>query len=477
MKRIILIMIPILLGVACQKSVSLVSDDVGQIVFSSNLSEVKSIIKDDFSQEWCRDDIVGICGTANGTVIGKNLPYMVNVDEKDFSKASFTPVSESMLWRGKGNYVFYAYSPFIMEDFNHKSLPLSLPELQHYESADDPSGIEEYDVIVAETSIKKEDLTIGEEVEVNFTFRHLYSIVQFDISAVQSLQGKEIHKVMMFSDTHVLAGVKGRADLTEKDKFIRSNAGSRCVSLDFTQKPVLTEDDRSLYFVCLPTDERGCDLHVCVILEDGRMKVFDYKDIVLKSNTRTILKAHFAREGFESSGVSFPLTMSLACRSAQLISAAVLGNTVYFADGTRIERTDDAQINLVGRSYDPFISSTNWTEESSYVITIPLAETFYGKLQVDFKFMTRGLANWKVDWSSDAVSWYMGDGFTSEDSTRSKSYSITFDIDQSLAIPDGGNLYIRIKPADLTPCDEGDVPFFNEMSDPRIINEIKFSKL
>lgn len=89
----------------------------------------------------------------------------------------------------------------------------------------------------------------------------------------------------------------------------------------------------------------------------------------------------------------------------------------------------------------------------------------------------RGLANWQVDWSSDSESWYRTSTFTLDNSSLAKECPVILDIPQNLAIPQGGNLYIRIKPKDLTPCQEGDVPYFDETSDPRIIGDISIRRL
>lgn len=476
MKRIFLIMIPVLLETACDKTVCPVSNDAEQVVFTCSLSQMKSSFREDFSQQWHPDDLVGIYGTVGGNGLVKNLPYLVNVCDEDPSKADFSPVSESLLWAGKGKYVFYAYSPYVMENVDFKAIPFTLPALQKLNSANDPSGLEEYDIIVAEAEIDKKDLTIGEKAEVSFSFRHVFSIVQLNVSADASMRGKSIHRVLLHSETHPLAGLVGKIDLSVRDRFIKSNAGSSCVVLDVAQPLVLSGNTDALYFMCLPTGENGCDLHVTVILEDGQIRTFDYKDVVLASNSRVVLNARLISGGIISDGVSFPVNMSMTSKSTQPIYAVVLGNTMYFANGARLER-NDAPLKFMGRTYDSQVSSASWTESSAYVVTLPLAEMLHGQCQMDFTFMSRGLANWQVDWSSDSESWYRTSTFTLDNSSLAKECPVILDIPQNLAIPQGGNLYIRIKPKDLTPCQEGDVPYFDETSDPRIIGDISIRRL
>ena len=83
-------MIPVLLGTACDKTVCPVSNDAEQVVFTCSLSQMKSSFREDFSQQWHPDDLVGIYGTVGGNGLGKNLPYLVNVCDEDPSKADFS---------------------------------------------------------------------------------------------------------------------------------------------------------------------------------------------------------------------------------------------------------------------------------------------------------------------------------------------------------------------------------------------------
>ena len=210
------------------------------------------------------------------------------------------------------------------------------------------------------------------------------------------------------------------------------------------------------------------DLSVNLILDNAQVVTLDYDDVRLEKNSHITLNALISSEFHPNPVVELPVTVSFESNGRGMSEGAVLGNTVAFFNGMSILR-EDAPIRYIANDQQPSFASSNWSLNQSYVVSIPFAQEFSGTLEMDFTFVSRGLALWVAEWSSDKIAWNRSSSFSFYNSTELYPCKATFNIPQTETIPSGGNLYLRLRPADMTPCTEGSVPYVNEDTDPRLV--------
>ena len=441
----------------------------GRIEFGSGFAEMRSAFDDSFNPVWGDDDVVGIYAILDGRSLGKNMPYAVEPSREDASRARFVPAGGALNWSGAGRYDFFAYSPYRMEEFSPSAVPFTLPAVQ--DSDGGASGLAAYDFVAARASVLREDAS-GGNARVDFLFRHLFCIVRFDLAGDPSLAGKHILKAVLSSPDLPLAGVSGTMDLSAEPAEIKSSGtGSGSVSLRFAQAPAIPASGCSLCFVCLPSGGKKTDLGLSIILDDGQVLSYTFPAVETASNSLLTLRSGQGPVAAHAAGVQLPACLSLACNGNSLLYAGIAGGCLMADNGISLER-DDAPIHLTASADNPYVFSAGWSLQSSWTISVPLAEAFSGRLRMDFKMMPRGIANWQAEWSSDGHSWFGASRFALANSTKTAACVAYFDIPDTAPIPAGGVLFIRLKPFDSTPCSAGGLTFFDETSDPRIMHSI-----
>ena len=448
----------------------------GPVRFGSSFASLKSSVSDDLSQHWLQDDMVGIFGSVDGFSIGDNLPYEVDPETPGSGIARFLAVNDAIVWSGEANYAFQAYSPYNINDFGPTAVPFEIPSLLKYASAEDLSSFAAVDLVSAQATMSKDNASIGEKTDVHFSFRHAFSIVRARVSADASLSGRKIVKAVLSSEVLPLAGVKGTADITSVPAVLslKGNAG-KALTIEFQDAPSLSAAGCGLWFLCLPSGDETGDLHLSVILDDGTVCPFHYSGITLKANSVLNLNAAVGADSGYGSGTTLPVRLSLACKSTELVNAGIVGNSVCFANGARITRDDGQAVTLIGNSDNPAISSAAWSMDAAWHIRVPVSEEVYGTVRMDFKYMSRGIAGWKTEWSSDGQNWVEGNSFTLNNSSQMVSCTSYFDIPRISTVPAGGTLHVRIRPASMTPCTGGSVPYVDERSDPRLLHSVVFT--
>lgn len=425
-----------------------------RISFSSSVLQFRSGFDDAFSPVWNDGDLVGIFAEKNGGSFGNNVFYCAEPDASNPSKARFGAVDAALNWEGEGSYRFYAYSPATMADCSPHALPFSIPAVQDGTLA----GLADYNLIAASASAKPSE-------DVAFAFRHLFCLVQLDLRGSAALQGRMVSAATLSSDTLPLAGVSGLIDLTaDPAEILPDGAASSTINISKPLSP------GKLFFVCLPSPGRKGKLRAGICLDDGSSFNYEFTDVELKPNTRLQLNATLDPSG-PVAGMVFPACLSFASRQNDMAAGSVSGNTVRFTNGAVLERTD-APLYYNGNSDNPYVSSRNWAGESAYQISLPLAEPFSGEFRLDFILMSRGLASWRADWSSDGVMWHGAAMFDLVNSSTASVCSANFTVPGWEQIPAGGRLLLRIMPSDLSPCSSGARPWFDDGSDPRLLGSI-----
>lgn len=467
MKRLLSYLLTVLICSACEHNIGVQQGPEGQIVFDSCFSTMKSSFTEDFQSIWETSDMIGIYGYKDGRKMGVNALYQTDVNKQDPVYARFLPVDNTLQWVGGGTYKFYAYSPYNTNASDITKIPFEIPAFQVQKTSADPSGFADYDIKISKVSTERSGTSFGGTIVPTFTFSHLFTIVQLDLKAAGDMIGRKVVKASLTSDSAPLAG-EGTFNLYD-DKLPVSikDRSSSTVILEMENYPELSESATSLYYIVLPSGNK-VDLSINLILDNAQVVTLDYDDVRLEKNSHITLNALISSEFHPNPVVELPVTVSFESNGRGMSEGAVLGNTVAFFNGMSILR-EDAPIRYIANDQQPSFASSNWSLNQSYVVSIPFAQEFSGTLEMDFTFVSRGLALWVAEWSSDKIAWNRSSSFSFYNSTELYPCKATFNIPQTETIPSGGNLYLRLRPADMTPCTEGSVPYVNKDTDPRLV--------
>ena len=435
------------------------------ISFSSSITSLKSSFNEDFAPIWQKEDMVGIFAQVAGSSIGENVPYYAKVKDSDSRFASFIPSGEELKWKGKGTYEFYAYSPYMMKDCTPDKVPFSLPAVQR----GDLEGLSTYSLVAARKTVKTDDTS--QRVDVDFTFSHLFCFIHFKLTPGEDLRGRKLVKAYLSSNSLALAGMKGTVDLTSDPVRVdKTDSGLGTIIIEPADQTLIYQNPVELYLVCFPSGNG--DLKLTLTFDDGSAQSFDYENVTLQPNAALNLSVRSGSSVENVASTEFPSCMSFASQAARPLYAAVSENLIHFADGATLQRENGEHLDFTASSTNPSVSSRNWTEDSYYLITLPLKEAYNGLLRMDFKLMSRGFANWRADWSADGLLWHFGQEMKLDISTQAQLCTQYFEIPQNETIPAGGDLYIRIKPVDMQPCQFGGLPYVDENTDPRLCHAI-----
>lgn len=431
---------------------------------------------------WETGDCVGIFASTMSMMIGENVPYEVDASASEPFRCALKPVDETVVWSGDSEHQFWAYAPWHEDVTDVKAIPFSISSAQTQVALDDISALSESLLLKADpVNLTPEDGTLGDDVDVAFTFRQFLPVMEIRVNACGDALGTALSRVSLTSKDTPLAAAKGRFDLTAPpaDAIIYDEIASRVVSVTFDNPQVLSAAPGSVYLVVAPG--RYENLALTLSFRDGTSHVTSLSPCTLASGTRYVSEVCIGEEDAVSGAVELPCCISFASEDGKLSFGSVNANTASFDGGMRLER-DIRNAEASGRSYSSnlvagaqsMISSAAWSLSSAYMFTIPLANPLSGRVRLDFKFMPRGWAEWIAEWSGDGMTWYSSTSgkFIQSYSTQTSSCCQYLDIPSSRSIPAGGCLYLRLRPFSDLACIGGDIRTTDASADPALMQAL-----
>lgn len=206
-----------------------------------------------------------------------NFPMCSKTSEK---RSPFYGIGGEIYWGTSSTHNFYAYYPYQSGVFTSGEVPVTLPMYQVQRGCTN-SHIGDLDVLIATPKSVTTPQTEGEQTSVNFSFNHLYTILEFQIkltTGTAKLGGIEIT-----ADTGNLSLTSGTIDIKQTHPGLgnpyqlNNVSGNNRVNLEIKGECIITSDYQttaSAYMVILPGDLSGSEnIEIKITTDKGVMRV------------------------------------------------------------------------------------------------------------------------------------------------------------------------------------------------------------
>lgn len=223
---------------------------------------------DGFSLSWLVGDQIGIFSPEAGTSVGigggvENINYIAQ------TSASSSAFSGGMYW-GSGAHSFYAYYPYnSLGGFIQTSVPVTVPTVQTQVGAS-KSHLSNYDFLIATPITGVSPVAGSEPASVNFSFNHLFTLLEFKITSSSS---RNITEVELVGPEGEVLSVSGTVNITlptpanSVPYAISSINESNSVKVNITGGITCTSENEttpSIFMMINPSDLSGKEITILI---------------------------------------------------------------------------------------------------------------------------------------------------------------------------------------------------------------------
>lgn len=262
-------------------------------------------------------------------------------------------------------------------------------------------------------------------------------------------------------DTDCAVQVDRNAFFPEKSGAIYDiNVKANC------QWTVTIPADMKRWIKATPSDGAGNGVVTIEIAANNTTEVRKAEVLIGSLNERSQQALFFTQKageggGDSGEGVEMPVCAVFFNQSNDVASMGAANGTIVddsfiFQDGITILREGGAsgmEYAWQTKYYEVVLNTKGWDAQgAAWLISIPMAEELSGDLKLMFGARTSGAAptKWTLEWSSDNQTWITPDTGEYAVSTSDRFKTLWFSIPDNKKVPEGGTLYMRLKPTDLT---------------------------